>query len=472
MDNGKERVAFLHCYIACQTNKNTDYLKWNEDLFHMLSVEAMKLKAQGFVIFSLGDFNSRVGQIPGLENNTPDINNNTPMFLAFISQVNLIIVNTLPIAKGLFTRFMNNSNNPGTQSLLDYGLIADDKVHAVTSFVIDADARFDAGTDHALLVAELEFGFQNKVCWSFHNAVSLHFKDDTDYSLYQTELDLHVSSIPLHKFDNISAEEMLPHITSSLMESGKKVFGLKIKNKKTGTKLPKNIREKIKAKNDLVKQVALAVANGQPNVDALQDDLALRKAEIKDLCCQVKLNRRNQIRSKCLLADPSRRRFWSFLKTQMKTAGKVTGAYNDEGKAVFQQDEIEDAVLDHFKNIFAGQRVPVFTNCEIPNQGELAVEEIEMLLKNSPIDNPPDKFESQVCAPYSFLELTQILAGLKDRKSTGYDMIPNELLKHSSFKYRQYLLIFLNKIISDGVVPEQLNSGKCILIHKVYINHF
>ena len=95
-----------------------------------------------------------------------------------------------------------------------------------------------------------------------------------------------------------------------------------------------------------------------------------------------------------------------------------------------------------------------------------------MLLKNIPIDFPADKFESQVCAPYSFLELTQILAGLKDRKSTGYDMIPNELLKHSSFKYRQYLLIFLNKIISDGGVPEQLNSGKCILIHKVYINHF
>ena len=94
-----------------------------------------------------------------------------------------------------------------------------------------------------------------------------------------------------------------------------------------------------------------------------------------------------------------------------------------------------------------------------------------MLLKNTPIDFPADKFESHVCAPYSFLELTQILAGLKDRKSTGYDMIPNELLKHSSFKYRQYLLIFLNKIISDGVVPEQLNSGKCILIHKVYINN-
>ena len=427
----------------------------------------MKLRAQGFTVFSLGDFNSRVGQIPGLENNTPDLNNNTPMFLAFIAQVNLVIVNTLPVTKGLFTRFMNNSNNPGTQSLLDYGLISNHKVQTVTSFVIDSNARFDAGSDHALLVAEVEFGYQSKVTWSFQNAVSLHFKDDTDYSQFQAELDSLVDTIPIHKFEALPAEEMLPHITSSLMESGKKIFGLKIKHKKTGTKLPKHIRDKIKSKNELSKQVALAVTNGQFNIDALQDNLAAKKAEIKELCCQVKLVRRNHIRSKCLLSDPSRRRFWSFLKSQLKTAGNVTGAYNVDGKAVFQQDEIDDAILDHFKTIFAGQRVPVFTTSDQSNQDEIALEEIEQLLKNSPIDHPADKFEKEVCAPYSFLELTEILAGLKNGKSAGYDQIPVELLKNSSFKYKQYLITFLNKIISDGRVPEQLNSGKCILIHKV-----
>ena len=151
---------------------------------------------------------------------------------------------------------MNNSNNPGTQSLLNYGLITNDKVHTITSFVINANARFDAGTDHALLVTVLEFGYQTKVTCSFQNAVSLHFKDDTDYSQFQAKLDLHVDTIPIHKFETIPAEAMLPHITSSLMESGKKIFGLKIKHKTTGTKLPKHIRVKIKSKNELSKQVA------------------------------------------------------------------------------------------------------------------------------------------------------------------------------------------------------------------------
>ena len=65
----------------------------------------------------MGDFNTRVGNIPGLEDNTADTNQNMPMFLA---EVNMVIVNSLPISKGLFTRFMdNNSGHHGTKSLLD-----------------------------------------------------------------------------------------------------------------------------------------------------------------------------------------------------------------------------------------------------------------------------------------------------------------------------------------------------------------
>ena len=66
------------------------------------------------VVIAMGDFNTRVGQLPGLEGNTPDINQNTPMFMSFVTEVNMVIMNTLPIAKGLFSRFMNNSGLPGT----------------------------------------------------------------------------------------------------------------------------------------------------------------------------------------------------------------------------------------------------------------------------------------------------------------------------------------------------------------------
>ena len=100
---------------------------------------------------AMGDFNTRLGAIPGLEGNLVDRNRNAPMFLRFVEQVNLTIINTLPLARGLFTRFMDSGPSAGSKSLLDYGLIDSDHVNTVTSFIIDEEARFGCGSDHALL---------------------------------------------------------------------------------------------------------------------------------------------------------------------------------------------------------------------------------------------------------------------------------------------------------------------------------
>jgi hypothetical protein len=73
------------------------------------------------------------------------------MFPNFISVVSLLIINSLTISQGLFTRFMNDIGLPGTKSLLDYGLVDTDHSHTLTSFVIDENAHFSCGSDHALL---------------------------------------------------------------------------------------------------------------------------------------------------------------------------------------------------------------------------------------------------------------------------------------------------------------------------------
>ena len=155
--SGSDRIAFLHTYIACRNNRDDSYIAWNEDLFFLLTQEARSLKQQGFTILAMGDFNTRVGVIPGLEGNTPDHNQNTPLFFNFLNEINLLIINTLPVAKGLFTRFLDSSGRPGSRSLLDYGLIDHEKADSVTSFVIDADARVECGSDHALLECTITF---------------------------------------------------------------------------------------------------------------------------------------------------------------------------------------------------------------------------------------------------------------------------------------------------------------------------
>ena len=152
---GKQRCAFLHVYVACESHKDDSFLQWNDSLFFLVTQEALRLKRQGFTVIAMGDFNSRVGRIPGLEFNIPHMNRNAPMFLNFLAEINLMIMSTLPIAKGTFTRFMDSSGGRGSRSLLDYGLIDSDQSHTVTSFVIDEAARFDCGSDHALLEREI-----------------------------------------------------------------------------------------------------------------------------------------------------------------------------------------------------------------------------------------------------------------------------------------------------------------------------
>ena len=420
IDNTKERCAFLHVYIACQSTRSDSFLQWNEDLFFLITKEAIKLRKQGFIVLAMGDFNSRVGAIPGLEGNTPDTNRNTPMFLNFVNEVNLLLINTLPLARGLFTRYMDNSGLPGTKSLLDYGLIDADHSNTVTSFVIDECGRHDCGSDHAPLECVLEFGTRPKVSWAFQEAVQYNIKDTTDYKQFQTCLDTLSSSIPLYQFSSLTSDQMLPHISESITKSAMDTFGLKVKKRKGGRKLPREIISKIKAKNALARSLHQARLRQTPHQLAqLQQELDILKAEIRDLVSNVRLQRRHRLRSRLLKADPSRKKFWRFLKSQINSAGSISGAYDKTGKMVFNQTEIEEAVMSHFADIFLGKRHPVFIDEALPDQVELSLLELDQILGQSTASFQPSQFEEKVCSPYSFLELDHALKSLPSGKASG-----------------------------------------------------
>ena len=237
--------------------------------------------------------------------------------------------------------------------------------------------------------------------------------------------------------------------------------------KKKPRKLPRDLIDKIKAKNIVANQINNSKGADNQSLAVLQAKLVAMKSEIKTAFVNLKLSRRFKLRSKLLIGDPTRKKFWRFLKNQMKAAGSVTGAYDKSGQMVFQQDEIEEAVLEQFTKIFQGQRSPVFTSPDHPDMVAMSIQDIDNILAMSPFDVPEDKFEEEVCSPYTLSELSQTLESLPTEKAAGVDQVPNELLKNSSCKFKQYLLLFLNQIIPDGKVPEELNLGKCMLIHKV-----
>ena len=465
-DGPQGRLAFLHVYMACQSSNDDGYLKWNDDLFQLLIDETNILRNQNFAVLALGDFNSKVGRIPGMELNLSQLNNNTPKFLNFVHSTNMVIINTLPISKGLFTHFMNDRS-----SVLDYGLIDEEHVSHISSFVIDSKARYSCGSDHALLEASIQFGPKINVPWKYTDVLQYNFKSNSDFSAFKRHLDCNVDSLPLSEFSALSTKDMLHHMTEWLNAAGKDCFGIKVPLKRRGRRLPPDILKLIQHRTQVEQLYHEAVeVSDHATADNLLSSLQDIKVDLKNKISKMKLKQRNFKRNQILKNDPSKKKFWSFLRSKFKKTGTLSGVLNKNGNMVFNQSEIESTVVDHFANIFHGQKEPPSSsNNNSSNSASITPEEVDAVCGGQRHTRQPAEFEEDVCSPMTYTELEGLLDMLPKGKSSGYDYIPNEFLINSSDKFKQYLLIFYNKILEEGKVPEELNIGKCVLIHKV--NH-
>ena len=178
---------------------------------------------------------------------------------------------------------------------------------------------------------------------------------------------------------------------------------------------------------------------------------------IKEKISDFKLRKRKKLRCKLLKSDPTRRKFWRFLQHQIKAVGNITSLLKDR-EMVFEQNQIEETLMDHFGGVFAGSKAPPF----------VAHSDKEDIQTTSEPTHNSLRFENDVCSSFSMTELSEILKSLPTGKASGHDCIPNELLKNTDEKFQMYLQTFLNKIMDEGEVPESLNIGKCMLIYKVH----
>ena len=136
---------------------------------------------------------------------------------------------------------------------------------------------------------------------------------------------------------------------------------------------------------------------------------------------------------------------------------------------VFDQNAIENSVVAHFSEMFQASENKSQQLSDKSAEAEAALKQLDEMRCSSDCHPEVDaeKYESIICSPYTFSELDQILKELPNGKASGCDTVPNEMLKNAGVKFKNYLLIFLNKIMDEGIVPQELNRGKCILIHKV-----
>ena len=81
-------------------------------------------------------------------------------------------------------------------------------------------------------------------------------------------------------------------------------------------------------------------------------------------------------------------------------------------------------------------------------------------------DYLPQRNKSSLFLPTNPAEVLKLISRLSSKKSSGWDDIPQKIVKSSPLNVIIALTHIFNLSISDGVFPKQMKKAKVVPIHK------
>ena len=191
-----------------------------------------------------------------MEQNHPSTNANTPFFREFVSTLNLVILNTLPVCRGLFTYFMERTGFTPSQAVLDYGLFDNEHAEMVSSFCINSDARYLCGADHAMLTATINFGVTERLTVRSDEVLFYNLPADDNYTRFYEELDPLLTVTPADAFMQMSLDDQHLHLVNCLSEACQKQFlRPSYSRHKRRTRLPRRLVQMIRLERVLKREL-------------------------------------------------------------------------------------------------------------------------------------------------------------------------------------------------------------------------
>ena len=342
----------------------------------------------------------------------------------------------------------------------------------ITSFIIDADSRYCCGTDHALLKVNITFkGEVPKLHKEISDVLNFRLPLNHDYSNFHQFFKSSDNLPSIDDFKALNVDEMANVLTSTLFSACCKslLSNYKSKSFKRRHWLPQNIVKHIKIRrlfqSRLVKEQRMHGndSNYDEYIAKIQKLLKIQRNRVRTMLSEFRSKQTNRVRNRLQRENMTTEGFWKFLRQHSKATSNITASYTEEGSVVFDHKNVSGEVVKKWSSVFSGQTEPAFNDANLP--------ELPVLDPSSPIlkglpQNSPTKHEAFLCRPFTPQSLKDTLVKLKDNKSCGVDNIPSEILKYSDDYLQKYLLVFYNRIWEKGIVPEQLNTIKCILLHK------
>ena len=471
------KTAICGLYMGCQYGD--DRLgNWNMGMYQVLQAEATLLRAQGYRVVMLGDWNCHVGSAEGLgvAGNHGDVNENGAkhQFLreGFFTHINGVD----NLTTGKWTR-----QRAGSKSILDFAVVSDEHLPTVHSLFVDDQGLMGGGSDHNFLVLTLndEFVKRTRLLRFQSLKKSWNSMDGVDWTLFKSEV---VTRLGPRSPSDLSVDEIASLVSSVLLAAGEKCVGRRPRGGvKRNVILPRALVAEISMKRFLERDWKSKVSGGNVGVEDLavvEAAFLMQKSRVNDLLFAHKNRNRDQVKKLCSgTSAQARKNFWSVISTKLKQSSDISAVVNPAtGILKCGVDEIKSEVEDHFCRVFCGSLDEVFVDDPLVpvvahdgvgegdhSYGVRQLPVLPCINSSASLKDDPAGWSN---ITFSFAEVMKIVKTLKGGKSAGWDSIPNEFLINCPDLLVSWLVVLFNKIKVSGVMPKGWNRGRVTLIHK------
>ena len=336
------QTAVCGAYFGFQSS-NDHNAEWNSAMYETIHKEEAMLRAQGFRIIMMADFNGHVGNVEsqGIQGNHKEINPNGRRLLEFLKNTRMHHVNGHSnLTRGLWTRQRGKS-----KTVLDYTAVSEEHLHTVKSLEIDDKGKYGGGSDHnwMFLAVEDKFVRKKRVLNACCRKPRWKILDDQDWSEYQEAVRRRIIGVDP---DEMSRDGLANCVAAGCLEAGKETIGLtKPKgDKKSKPKLlTRTVIEEIKLKRKLENEWKSSVeANGENTIE-LEEIFIKQKQKVNDVLFSFNNRNRGSILKECTGKSPKAVRcFWNRVSTNIKQDTELSAVVNVEsGTLKCTREEID-----------------------------------------------------------------------------------------------------------------------------------
>ena len=488
VESASSQTAICGLYMACQ-HSDDKFGRWNDLMYLVLKLESAKLRAEGYRIVFIGDFNAHTGNTPGLgvSGNKPDVNQNGRRFFSFLDDTDCCHINGLirnpgpdqrAVTTGLWTRQRN-----GFSTILDYAVVSREHASSVVSLEIDDRGKYGGGSDHnwLFLVLTDRFAKKKRGVSDQLRKPSWNIKDDQDWSGYCDSVKKSLGNIV-----TTSATALHNSICQLLLNSLTSEIGLReSRSRPKNRKLPPSLVSALNERRNLEKlwktqQSELENLHLSRRTEKMVRDIAAseqsfltQKRAVSDLFQQFYAAKRSVVLEDCKgNSQKARRNFWAHVSNKCKQSSDISAVISPtSGVLKCEREEIISEVENHLISVFNGSFTKVAqdvrTDQPIHSSEHSYSQNLHKVLPNidgsATLDKDPSGWLSR---DFEDKEVLKIVKQLNNCRAQGWDRIPNEAIKYAPPELITFITMLFNMVKSSGKVPQEWKRGRVVLIHK------